>query len=140
MATVNIAGVAAQVLEDMQNGMVSIEVGSVQRKAGILAEAALAPAAPGDKMSQTTGQDTVSESVWKRTRQTNAMTNVNAAVPAVAPDTHPYPKWPPGHSSGAFDAVSMKKSYILSPPEIYAECAHHGEECVACCLWRDSVA
>jgi hypothetical protein len=34
----------------------------------------------------------------------------------------------PGRQSAAFEAVAVKKSYILSPPEIYAECAHHGEE------------
>ncbi|KXZ54820.1 hypothetical protein GPECTOR_4g891 [Gonium pectorale] len=38
------------------------------------------------------------------------------------------PKWPAGHQSAAFEAVSVKKSFILSPAEIYAECAHHGEE------------
>ncbi|KAG2491238.1 hypothetical protein HYH03_010446 [Edaphochlamys debaryana] len=40
----------------------------------------------------------------------------------------PMPKWPAGHHSAAFEAVSVKKSLILSPAEIYAECAHHGEE------------
>lgn len=40
----------------------------------------------------------------------------------------PMPKWPAGHQSAAFESVSMKKSFILSPAEIYAECAHHGEE------------
>ncbi|PNW80928.1 hypothetical protein CHLRE_07g335600v5 [Chlamydomonas reinhardtii] len=40
----------------------------------------------------------------------------------------PMPKWPANHQSAAFEAVSIKHSYILSPPEIFAECAHHGEE------------
>lgn len=44
-------------------------------------------------------------------------------VPAPAP----MPKWPANWQSAAFEAVAVKKSYILSPPEIYAECAHHGE-------------
>mmetsp|Transcript_8744 Transcript_8744/g.18647 ORF Transcript_8744/g.18647 Transcript_8744/m.18647 type:complete len:452 (+) Transcript_8744:184-1539(+) len=41
---------------------------------------------------------------------------------------YPMPKWPQNHTSAAFEAIAVKKSYILSPPEIYAECAHHGEE------------
>ena len=43
-----------------------------------------------------------------------------------APDV--MPKWPEGWKSSAFEAVVTKKSYILSPPELYAEIAHHGEE------------
>lgn len=39
----------------------------------------------------------------------------------------PMPKWPVHHQSAAFEAVAFKKSLILSPAEIYAECAHHGE-------------
>jgi hypothetical protein len=31
--------------------------------------------------------------------------------------------------SEAFEAVAFKKSLILSPPEIYAEIAHHGGPC-----------
>jgi formate/nitrite transporter FocA (FNT family) len=38
------------------------------------------------------------------------------------------PRFPPGHTSAAFDAVAVRKSLILSPAETYAECAHHGEE------------
>ncbi|KAG2490872.1 hypothetical protein HYH03_010790 [Edaphochlamys debaryana] len=40
----------------------------------------------------------------------------------------PMPKWPAGHHSAAFEAVAIKKSFVLSPAEIFAECAHHGEE------------
>ena len=43
-----------------------------------------------------------------------------------APDV--MPKWPEGWKSSAFESVVTKKSYILSPPELYAEIAHHGEE------------
>lgn len=39
----------------------------------------------------------------------------------------PMPKWPAGHTSETFDSVAVKKALILSPPEIYAEIAHHGE-------------
>jgi hypothetical protein len=49
------------------------------------------------------------------------------AMPAPSMGT-PMPKWPANWQSAAFEAVAVKKSYILSPPEIYAECAHHGEE------------
>lgn len=38
----------------------------------------------------------------------------------------PQPQWPPNHESEAFEAVALKKSMILSPPEIYAEIAYHG--------------
>lgn len=40
----------------------------------------------------------------------------------------PMPKWPAGHVSEAFESVAVKKALILSPPEIYAEIAHHGEQ------------
>lgn len=40
----------------------------------------------------------------------------------------PMPKWPAGHQSAAFESVAVKRSFILSPAEIFAECAHHGEE------------
>ena len=46
-------------------------------------------------------------------------------------DIYPMPKWPVNHVSAAFDAVAVKKSLVLSPAEIYAECAHHGEHPVA---------
>ncbi|GIM03655.1 hypothetical protein Vretimale_8193 [Volvox reticuliferus] len=46
----------------------------------------------------------------------------------------PMPKWPPGHQSAAFEAVAIKKSLILSPAEIYAECAHHGLGYTTCLL------
>lgn len=36
------------------------------------------------------------------------------------------PKWPADYKSSAFEAVSFKKSMVLSPPKIYAEMAHHG--------------
>jgi hypothetical protein len=39
---------------------------------------------------------------------------------------YPVPRFPPGHTSAAFEAMAVRKSLILSPPEIYAECAHHG--------------
>lgn len=39
----------------------------------------------------------------------------------------PMPRWPANWQSATFDAVAVKKSYILSPPEIFAECTHHGE-------------
>lgn len=45
-----------------------------------------------------------------------------------APGAWPQPKWPPNHVSEAFEAVAAKKSLILSPAEIYAEIAHHGEQ------------
>lgn len=48
-------------------------------------------------------------------------------LPSCHEHRHPtQPKWPPNHSSAAFEAVAFKKSLILSPPEIYAEMAHHG--------------
>jgi len=47
-------------------------------------------------------------------------------VPAIG-GAWPQPKWPPNHESAAFEAVAVKKSSILSPPEIYAEMAHHGK-------------
>lgn len=40
---------------------------------------------------------------------------------------YPMPKWPVHHESAAFEAVAIKKALVLSPAEIYAECAHHGE-------------
>ncbi|KAI8476113.1 MAG: Formate/nitrite transporter-domain-containing protein, partial [Monoraphidium minutum] len=40
----------------------------------------------------------------------------------------PVPRFPPAHTSAAFEAMAIRKSLILTPPEIYAECAHHGEE------------
>lgn len=39
----------------------------------------------------------------------------------------PLPRFPVAHTSAAFEAVAARKSLILTPPEIYAECAHHGE-------------
>jgi hypothetical protein len=36
------------------------------------------------------------------------------------------PKWPANWESAAFEAVAKKRSYVLSPPEIYAEIAHAG--------------
>ncbi|KAF5841851.1 Formate/nitrite transporter-domain-containing protein [Dunaliella salina] len=44
------------------------------------------------------------------------------------PPQPPMPKWPANWQSAAFEAVSQKRSYILSPPEIYAEIAHVGGE------------
>lgn len=41
---------------------------------------------------------------------------------------YPQPRFPPAHTSATFEAVAVKKSMILTPAEIYAECAHHGEE------------
>ena len=41
---------------------------------------------------------------------------------------YPLPRFPVGHTSAAFDAVAARKSLILTPAEVYAECAHHGEE------------
>lgn len=41
---------------------------------------------------------------------------------------YPIPRFPVGHTSAAFEAVAVRKSLILTPPEIYAEIAHHGEE------------
>lgn len=49
-----------------------------------------------------------------------------AASLGVIPQPPPMPKWPADHKSSAFEAVSFKKSLLLSPPEIYAEMAHHG--------------
>ncbi len=49
---------------------------------------------------------------------------VRAQLTPCAPCCHPpYCSW----QSAAFEAVSQKRSYVLSPPEIYAEIAHHGE-------------
>ena len=45
-------------------------------------------------------------------------------------DIYPMPKLPVNHTSAAFEAVAIKKSMVLSPAEIYAECAHHGK-----CVW-----
>jgi len=39
---------------------------------------------------------------------------------------YPVPRFPAGHTSAAFEAMAVRKSLILTPPEIYAECAHHG--------------
>lgn len=55
----------------------------------------------------------------KRTHEDN-----NTPVAAAG---FPQPKWPEGHESAAFEAVAIKKSTNLSPPEIYAEIAHHGK-------------
>ncbi|GBF89071.1 transporter yrhG [Raphidocelis subcapitata] len=41
---------------------------------------------------------------------------------------YPMPRFPPAHTSAAFEAVAVRKSLILTPAEVYAECAHHGEE------------
>ncbi|KAI8468701.1 MAG: Formate/nitrite transporter-domain-containing protein [Monoraphidium minutum] len=41
---------------------------------------------------------------------------------------YPVPRFPVGHTSAAFESMAVRKSLILTPPEIYAECAHHGEE------------
>jgi formate/nitrite transporter len=38
------------------------------------------------------------------------------------------PKWHAEWDSHAFESISKKKALILSPPEIYAECAHLGYE------------
>jgi len=40
---------------------------------------------------------------------------------------YPVPRFPPAHTSAAFEAVAVRKSLILTPAEIYAECAHHGK-------------
>ena len=122
----------AQVLDDMQNGMLAIEVETSEAskggKADVLSEATLSHEFRRSKTSQTAADSrTVSHSVWKRTSQSKTADMQATTAPNIRPDTHPYPKWPPGHQSGAFDAVAVKRSYILSPPEIYAECAHHGE-------------
>jgi hypothetical protein len=45
-------------------------------------------------------------------------------------DIYPMPKWPVNHTSAAFEAVAIKKSTVLSPAEIYAECVHHGKSCL----------
>ena len=36
------------------------------------------------------------------------------------------PRFPASHTSTAIEAMAVRKSLILTPPEIYAECAHHG--------------
>jgi hypothetical protein len=54
-------------------------------------------------------------------------------------DIYPMPKWPVNHVSAAFDAVAVKKSLVLSPAEIYAECAHHGKyqsSRLSCLRWK----
>lgn len=56
----------------------------------------------------------------------HANTGVLGAPSVGLPAPAPMPKWPANWQSAAFEAVAVKKSYILSPPEIYAECAHHG--------------
>jgi hypothetical protein len=53
--------------------------------------------------------------------------NSRSVATALCHQPYPYPKWPANHKSAAFESVAVKKSFILSPPEIYAECAHHGE-------------
>jgi hypothetical protein len=40
----------------------------------------------------------------------------------------PMPRFPPAHESAAFDAMAVRKSLILTPAEIYMECAHHGDQ------------
>jgi hypothetical protein len=64
-----------------------------------------------------------------KTASTNLRMRTHLDNDAVAaPGSWPMPKWPPNHESQAFDSVAFKKSLILSPPEIYAEIAHHGEQ------------
>jgi hypothetical protein len=47
---------------------------------------------------------------------------------------YPIPRFPAAHTSAAFEAMAVRKSLILTPPEIYAECAHHGA-LVLDCVW-----
>lgn len=48
--------------------------------------------------------------------------------PAPLQNVYPVPRFPPAHTSAAFEAVAIRKSLILTPAEVYAECAHHGDE------------
>ncbi|GLC41613.1 hypothetical protein PLESTB_000696500 [Pleodorina starrii] len=77
---------------------------------------------------ETTGPSRKATGILGMRSPTNLDPNAGLkAIGAVSLGT-PMPKWPPGHQSAAFEAVAVKKSFILSPAEIYAECAHHGEE------------
>jgi hypothetical protein len=75
----------------------------------------------GQSHTPTSAQPTLTPSLAfskRRTWEDNEMLSCSVA--------YPQPKWPAGHESEAFEAVAIKKSSILSPPEIYAEIAHHG--------------
>lgn len=48
-------------------------------------------------------------------------------------NAYPVPRFPPAHTSAAFEAMAARKSLILTPAEIYAEIAHHGGQPAACC-------
>lgn len=47
-------------------------------------------------------------------------------LPPPPQNFYPVPRFPIAHTSAAFEAMAVRKSLILTPPEIYAECAHHG--------------
>jgi len=61
-------------------------------------------------------------------REKEQMMPQSAPPPTFHLNQNPMPLWPVNWSSGAFEAVSQKRSYILSAPEIYAEIVHHGHE------------